>query len=321
MSRSSANEPARSTRGAPARAPLVQRKRAERQAARRLMASRTRQGLTAAQRAHDPLQHRRRTPVGRGALVALLLLGAAAIHVGVVTVGFLIGGRDRPQRERIEQTVKVEVREPPPPPPPPPPPLEKRPEPPPPEPIVKRAPPPPRAKAPPPPAPEAKAPPPRIVGLSLDSTAEGGNGPAFATGDTHDGRTAERAAAPKPPAPVAPPPAPPAASKAVARNEVASRIPVAGVNYTPPKRKRPHEPIYPETLKTQEIEADVSVLVSIDAEGKVTKVKIIGAAPYPEFNQAAEKAAHEEEFEPALRDGVAIPYTLSYTYRFRLETK
>ena len=57
-----------------------------------------------------------------------------------------------------------------------------------------------------------------------------------------------------------------------------------------------------------------------DATGKVTRVKIISASPYPEFNQAADKAAHEEEFEPALRDGIPIPYTLSYTYRFRLET-
>ena len=304
-------------RGAPARTPLVQRKRAERQAARRLMAARTRVGLTDDQRAHDPLLHRRRVPVARGALVALLLLGAGAIHVGVVAVGFLIGGREPAQRERIEQTVRVEVREPPPPPPPPP--EEKRPEPPPPEPIVKKTPPP-KAKAPPPPAPETKSPPPRVVGISLDSTTEGGSGPAFATGDTHQGQTAEHAAAPRPPeAPVAPPPAPRAVSSV--SNQVASRIPVAGVSYTPPRRKRPHEPIYPETLKAQEIEADVNVLVSIDAEGKVVKVKVIGAAPYPEFNQAAEKAAHEEEFEPALRDGVAIPYTLSYTYRFRLETK
>jgi protein TonB len=316
MNRSSPKEQASSLRGARARTPLVQRKRAARQAARRLMAARTRVGLTADQRAYDPLQHRRRAPGARGALVALLLLGAAAIHVGVVALGFLIGGREPALRERIEQTVRVEVREPPPPPPPPP--EEKRPEPPPPEPIVKKTPPP-KAKAPPPPEPETKSPPPRVVGISLDSTTEGGSGPAFATGETRQGQTAERAAAPKPSeAPAAPAPAP---VKPVVKNEVASRIPVAGVSYTPPRRKRPHEPIYPETLKAQEIEADVGVLVSIDAEGKVTKVKVIGAAPYPEFNQAAEKAAHEEEFEPALRDGVAIPYTLSYTYRFRLETK
>jgi protein TonB len=247
--------------------------------------------------------------------VTLLLLGAAAIHVGVVAIGFLIGGREPARRERIEQTVRVEVREPPPPPPPPP--EEKRPEPPkpPPPPIVKKvAPPPPQPKTAEPP----KGPPPRVVGISLDSTSDQGGGPSFAVGDTRAGQTAERAAAPKPPEAAPPPPAP---TQATTKNAVASRIPVAGVQYTPPKRKRPHEPPYPETLKAQEIEADVTVMVSIAADGKVSHVKIIAAAPYPEFNVSAEKAAREEEFEPALRDGVAIPYTISYKYRFRLETK
>jgi hypothetical protein len=27
-----------------------------------------------------------------------------------------------------------------------------------------------------------------------------------------------------------------------------------------------------------------------------------------------------EEFEPAMKDGVAIPYSLTFTYRFRLKT-
>ena len=101
------------------------------------MAARTQQALAPAQRAHDPLLHPRRGSGERAGLVALLLIGAAAIHVAVVAIGFLIGGREHAQRERIEQTVKVEVREPPPPPPPPP--EAKKPEPPKPEPIVKKA--------------------------------------------------------------------------------------------------------------------------------------------------------------------------------------
>ena len=315
MTRSSSKERARAARGAPVRQSLVIRKRAQRRAARLLMTARTRQPLTAEQRALDPLLHRRRGAIGRGALVLLLLLGAGAIHVGIVALGTLIGGREQGRREKIEQTVRVEVREPPPPPPPPV--EEKRPEPPKPEPIVKKTPaPPPKAKAPPPEAP--KGPPPRVVGINLDSTVEGGGGPAFATGETRNGQTAERAAAPKPVAPTTEP-APKIATPP--RNQVATRIPVAGVQYSAPKRKRPHEPAYPETLKAQEIEADVTVMVSLDADGKVTTVKIIRAAPYPEFNEVAQKTAMEEEFEPATRDGVAIPYTLSYTYRFRLETK
>jgi protein TonB len=61
------------------------------------------------------------------------------------------------------------------------------------------------------------------------------------------------------------------------------------------------------------------VMVSIDATGKVTTVKVLKSSGYPELDEAARVAALSEEFEPATRDGAAIPYTLSYTYRFRLE--
>jgi protein TonB len=88
-----------------------------------------------------------------------------------------------------------------------------------------------------------------------------------------------------------------------------------------PKRKRPRLPTYPATLKTQGVEADVTVMVSLDETGKVKEVKIITPSPYPEFNEAARTTALKEEFEPALRDGVPVAYTLSYTYRFRIEER
>ncbi len=304
----------------PARRPLVERKLAERREGRRRMAARTQHALAPAQRAHDPLLHRRRGSGARAGLVALLLVGAAAIHVGVVAIGFLIGGREHAQRERIEQTVRVEVREPPPPPPPPP--EEKKAEPPkPPEPIVKKVPPPPKVKAPPPPEPP-KGPPPRVVGINLDSTTEGGNGPAFATGDTHAGQTAERAEAPKPPPAEAPAPA--AASKVTSsKNQVASRIPVAGVVIVPPKAKggKQLQPPYPDLLKAQGIEGDVKVTVIVDVQGKVANVIISGPAPQAELNEAARKTALLQEWEPATKNGVPYMYSFSYTYRFRLETE
>jgi TonB family protein len=101
-------------------------------------------------------------------------------------------------------------------------------------------------------------------------------------------------------------------------NAVATRIPVAGVTFTKPKAKMRKEPVYPAMLRAQAIEADVEVLVFINAEGKVTSVKILKEAPYPEFNEAAKQAALEQEFEPATRNGEPIPYTLPYTIRFRL---
>jgi periplasmic protein TonB len=317
MSRSRAKEQTtlRVVSTPPARRPLVERKQAERSEGRRRMAARTQQPLAPAQRAHDPLLHPRRGSGERAGLVALLLIGAAAIHVAVIAIGFLIGGREHAQRERIEQTVKVEVREPPPPPPPPP--EAKKPEPPKPEPIVKKVPPPPKVKAPPPPEPP-KGPPPRVVGISLDSTAEGGGGPAFATGDSHNGQTAERAEAPKPPPADAPAPAP--QPKVTSKNAVASRIPVAGVVIVPPKFKgKQLKPAYPELLKAQQIEADVEVNAEIGPDGKVLKVTITKPASQPEFNEAARNAALLQQWEPATRDGVAFKYTVTIPYQFRME--
>src|SRR5206468_852910 len=127
------------------------------------------------------------------------------------------------------------------------------------------APPPPPKVAPPP----KIAPPPRVVGLSLESTVEGGGGPSFAVGNTRTGDTEKKAVAPSevPPVPgpaTRGPVAPPPESKG---NQVASRIPVAGVRYELPKRKHERKPPYPETPKSQGLEGDVTVLVKIDAEG------------------------------------------------------
>ena len=71
--------------------------------------------------------------------------------------------------------------------------------------------------------------------------------------------------------------------------------------------------------RAQGIEANVTVLVTLDETGKVTTVKVIVPSPYAAFNEAARRAALAEVFEPALRDGVPIPYTLSYRYHFRIE--
>jgi TonB family protein len=48
------------------------------------------------------------------------------------------------------------------------------------------------------------------------------------------------------------------------------------------------------------------------------EVKILKESPYPEFNEAAKKAAMADEFEPATRNGVPTPTTLKYNVSFRL---
>jgi protein TonB len=300
----------------PHRRPLGERRRSERARARIRIATRTRNDLSEAQRARDPLPPLRppRSAALRTARLFALTLGALGVHGAVVGVGLLIGGREPGRREVVRQEVKIEVQERKVEPPPKP--VEKPPEP---EraipvpPKVVKAPPPPKAAPEPP-----KGPPPRIVGLSLESTVEGGSGPAFAVGNTRDGETAERAVTPAAVAPVAPPPPPPP-TPAAAANKAATRIPVAGVKHLPPKKKQAVEPHYPETLKSQGIEADVPLMVSIDETGKVTAVKVLRPSPYPELDEEARKAAFAEEYEPATRDGVPFATSISFTTRFRLE--
>ncbi|OGQ92276.1 MAG: hypothetical protein A2284_03545 [Deltaproteobacteria bacterium RIFOXYA12_FULL_61_11] len=284
----------------------VQRRSAARERARVAVAARTSVGLTPEQQALLPLappaSTRSRLAVAGAALLASLLTHGAIVGLG------LVAGKFRTVELATDRDVRIDMRVPEPLPPPPPPPKDPRPR------TVRPDAPAPTPVAPPPsvePLPPPSVRPRRIVGLSLSSTAADGSGPTFTVGNTRLGTTPDIAASPELAAKEPPPP-----EKV---NRVASRLPLAGVKYTLPKRKRPSLPAYPELLKRQGFEADVTVLVSLDASGRVLSVKLIKEAPYPEFNEAARLAALAEEFEPALRDGAAVPYTLSFTYRFRLE--
>jgi protein TonB len=253
-----------------------------------------------------------------------VVFGSAAAHAAIVFLGIAIAALKIGAGDAQHDQVSIEVREHEAPKP------EKEPEPPPPEPEPEA--PRPKQKAPllvpeeqkPEEEPEKvpDTPPMRVVGLSLEATVEGGGGPAFAVGQTRLGETADRAVDPNYKAPDKAPVAKPqqkVVTKKSTPNRVATRIPTAKAKITLPKRKRPTKPPYPSELKAQGLEARVTVLVTLDETGKVTSVKIIVPSPYAAFNEAARRAALAEVFEPALRDGVPIPYTLSYRYDFRIE--
>jgi len=273
--------------------------------------------LTQAQLALDPLARRRRTGAMLG-IAAGAVLGSLLLHLAGFGSTLIMGRLDSHQKDSFAQAVQVTVREPPPPPPkveevlpepadvPEPQPEKPKPKPK----LVRELPPEPEPK----PSPEG-TPPPRIVGLSLDSTAEGGDGPSFAVGNTRAGTTGKRAADPK--NVVAGAVGPIVEQPTV--NQVATRLPVAGVVRVDSKQKQLVKPIFPETLKSQGIEAIVKVMVKIDAAGKVTEAKVIKAAPYPEFNEAALAAARKQEWEPETKDGVPIASAKTYEYKFFLE--
>jgi len=148
----------------------------------------------------------------------------------------------------------------------------------------------------------------RIIGLSMESTVSGGGGPAFAVGNTQMGTTDKTAVDPNSINKLDP----------SLRNQKATQLPIGG-RLVKPKRIAEVKPVYPDLLRTQGIEADVVVVVSINAQGKVYAVKIAKPSKYSEFNAAARAAALKETFIPAKKDGEPTAYTLQYTYRFRLD--
>jgi TonB family protein len=168
------------------------------------------------------------------------------------------------------------------------------------------------SRSPRPPEPTAaQAPAPvKMVGLSLESTSEAGGGPAFAVGDTLAGTTA--LTAPRtPPAAADPSPGP---------NRVARGAPRPGSVLTPPRRLREVKPHYPDARRAAGVEADVLLVVSLDAAGTVLSVTVGRSSGDAAFDESARTAARQERFGPALRDGVPVPTTFTFTTRFRLDT-
>jgi TonB family protein len=304
--------------GEPRRMPLAARNRQKREAAQARIARLVRSPLTPSQQARDPLRHHR-SRSQRSIRAAAVVLGTMAVHAGVLGIGWL--NRAQPEHQKNagrDLDIRIRERRPPPVPPvvaapaiAPAKPLAEKPS----RHVLPR-----EALPPAPiPVPSNAKPPLRIVGLSLEATAESGDGPSFAVGNARDGETAVRAVSPNDVVPGGSSPLFPEPTRAT--NQVARRLPSAGVRYSAPRRHKPSTPSYPADLKSQGIEADVTVMVDLDVAGKVTKVQIVKEAPHPAFNEEARRAAQAEDYEPATRDGVPIPYSLSFTYHFRLEDR
>jgi protein TonB len=146
---------------------------------------------------------------------------------------------------------------------------------------------------PPEPTPPLPEPPRRVVGLSLESTTTAGSGPAYATGNTRMGQTDATAVDP-------------------------SEVHPAPSSLMPPRRSEETEPEYPPELRAAGVEGDVGLEAQIDAEGQVIEVTVVRPAERPAFDRAAVDAAKRSHYEPAQLNGVAVPYIIRFTVRFRL---
>jgi TonB family protein len=89
------------------------------------------------------------------------------------------------------------------------------------------------------------------------------------------------------------------------------------VALVPPKLIEGVEPTYPETKRASGEAANVTLTLTIDRSGQVTDVAVLESAG-PEFDQAAIDAARNLRFEPALKDGEAVPAKIRYLFEFKL---
>jgi TonB family protein len=90
-----------------------------------------------------------------------------------------------------------------------------------------------------------------------------------------------------------------------------------------PKLIKPVEAEYPKEAAAKGIEAEVILLLDIDATGQVTGVAVTQPAVPAGmgFDEAATFAAQQFEFEPAEMDGKPIAIQLSYRTKFKLAPK
>jgi protein TonB len=306
-------------------------KRARRRSDRRARAERRVAKPVAAVK--DPLWKPRRT-FGARVLRGLLIVAAALFAHGAVLGSFfganaVLGGKRT--EDRGNEPIQVTMVEPPPPEPEPEPEVEAAPEPrpkpkPKPKPRPKRRRRPKPRKTPPPPdptdAPAEAEPPPkkkkarRIVGLNMSSTAKGGSGPAFAVGNTRMGRTAERAENPDDAQPL------PKGRAPRRKNRRATRLPIGagGPKLTKPKYAGPRlEPEYPDDYRAQNLEAKITLEVTIGADGRVKKARVVKGSPYEKFEAAALATARRQRWVPAQRGGEPVRYTITYAYFFKLK--
>jgi len=76
-------------------------------------------------------------------------------------------------------------------------------------------------------------------------------------------------------------------------------------------------PAYPPMAKTQRISGSVTIDALIDANGRVTTMKVISGPAL--LQEAAKDALKQWKYEPATLDGKAVPMHLSVTIQFRLQ--
>ncbi|QRO00441.1 TonB-dependent siderophore myxochelin receptor MxcH [Archangium violaceum] len=94
-------------------------------------------------------------------------------------------------------------------------------------------------------------------------------------------------------------------------------VPAPAPALVPPKLLEFVQALYPAQAERERLEARVPLRLKIDASGTVTEAEVLEPAGHG-FDEAAREAALRFRFEPAKRNGIAMPSLILYTYEFRL---
>lgn len=235
-------------------------------------------------------------PLRRPAFFPAFLAASLALHA----LGLLLASRAHlgalPRPPRPSELVVVEVERPPPLPPPSH--VEPRPR------LApkytgearkpaKLEPPPPNDAPPPTPGP----PPPVVVGLTLQSTTTA-SAVAVPVGNTLVGKPTASATAPS------------AVRPGFAPSYLVDTLPILVEEIN-------GEEVYPREAKKQGIEGQVVLLITVEADGRVSAARVV-SGPGHGLNEAARDAVLRARFKPATRGGSPVATELRYLYDFAI---
>lgn len=87
---------------------------------------------------------------------------------------------------------------------------------------------------------------------------------------------------------------------------------------SPPRTPDPTPLAYPAEMKARGIEGDVVLALTVLPDGSTADIVIVKSGG-PEFDQAAKETMRTARFQPAMRDGLAVPSRIEWTVRFRID--
>ena len=76
--------------------------------------------------------------------------------------------------------------------------------------------------------------------------------------------------------------------------------------------------LYPDAARRAGLEGDVRLELEVSATGEVTGSRVVRSAGNG-FDEVAQRLVRRFRFRPATRGGKAVPATVPWTYKFRLE--